>query len=158
MKNFKFQTALLLGLLFVGHTYAKTVSYNLCEESNGVIPIVAVLDDPGKDYDFSYLKPGETTDITGYDSNGKPFKYRVTRTSNGIDVAVYSNSIKDTDPNTAITFRGPKGVVSSTTLGEVSSQRCGWICVIAHVFCVKIHVGPPGNTWEWDCDTSTNEN
>jgi hypothetical protein len=157
MKNFNFLATFLIALFLMGYTNARSLTVDSFDRSECLKPCTSPVDNPGKDYDFSYLKPGETADVNGYDSNGKAFKYRVTRTSSGIDIAIYSNSIKNADPNTVVTFKGPKGVVSSTTLGQVGSQRCGWICVLAHVFCVKVHLGPPGNTWEWDCDTSTNE-
>ncbi|MBT8262755.1 MAG: hypothetical protein KJO05_08035 [Bacteroidia bacterium] len=156
MKIFKLVTVVLLGTLLMGQTYGNEISNNPGDQTNCISPFSSVNDSPGKDYDFSYLKPGETADITGYGSAGKAFTYRITRTSNGIDVAIYSDTIRNVDPRTVITFKGPKGVTNTTTLGQISSQRCGWLCVIAHVFCVKIHLGPPGNTWEWDCDT-TNE-
>ncbi len=155
MKNFKLYAALLFGILLMGQAHAKNNPCNLGEKSTCVIVETVINDSPGKDYDFSSLKPGETADIPGYDGNGKKFMYRVTKTSNGIDVAVYTNSLKNIDPSTEIAFKGPNGEISSTTVGQVSAQRCGWICVLAHVFCVKIHLGPPGNTWEWDCDTTS---
>ncbi len=157
MKNFNFLATCLIAMFVMGATNAKSLDVDSSDQSECLTPFASP-DNPGKDYDFSYLKPGETADISGYDSNGRTFKYRVTRTSGGIDVAVYSASIKNADPNTVVTFKGPNGVISSTTLGQVASQRCGWLCVLVHVFCVKVHIGPPGNTWEWDCDTSTNEN
>lgn len=155
MKNFKLYAALLVGMLLMGHAHSKTIPCTPIEKSTCEITDKIVTDAPGKDYDFSSLKPGETADVPGYDRSGKKFMYRVTKTSNGIDVAVYTNSLKNIDPDTQIAFKGPNGEISSTTVGQVSAQRCGWICVLAHVFCVKIHLGPPGNTWEWDCDTTS---
>lgn len=155
MKNFKLFAAFLFGMLLLGQANANTNYCELSVETDCVFLDASSTAGPGKDYDFSSLKPGETADIPGYDNNGKQFMYRVTKTSNGIDVAVYSNSLKDVDPNTVIAFKGPNGEVTSTSLGEVTSQRCGWLCVLAHVFCVKVHIGPPGNTWEWDCDTTS---
>jgi Neuraminidase (sialidase) len=151
MKIFKLLTGFILGTLFMGQTYGNVISVSPNDQSSYISHLSSAIDSPGKDYDFSYLKPGETMDITGYDSNGKPFKYRVTRTSNGVDVAIYSDTIRNADPGTVITFKGPEGIISSTTLGQVSSQRCGSLCILAHFFCVKVHIGPPGNTWEWDC-------
>ncbi|MCW5519927.1 hypothetical protein J1N09_08770 [Aureitalea sp. L0-47] len=159
MKNFRHFIPIVFGLLLMMSVRASNNTNigcsPMCVEECSSDPIVL---SPGKEYDFSYLKPGETAELAYEDDKGNPIRYRVTRTSGGLDVAVYTSSLQKADPNTVIAFKGPKGVVSSSTVGEIVSQRCGWLCVIAHVFCVKVHLGPPGNTWEWDCSGSTNEN
>jgi hypothetical protein len=159
MKKFRHFIPIVFGLLLMLNMQANNPIKEYCdppcvtEASPDLIVLI-----PGKEYDFSYLKPGETAELSYEDNKGNPIRYRVTRTSGGLDVAVYTSSLQDADPGTRITFKGPNGVVSSSTIGEIVSRRCGWLCVIAHVFCVKIHLGPPGNTWEWDCSGSTNEN
>lgn len=155
MKNFKLFVPIVFGLLIVLNIRAgsptdfNSDSVKITEPTTDLVEIT-----PGKDYDFSYLKPGETAELVYNDNDGNPIRYRITRTTSGIDIAVYRSSLEKADPDTAITFKGPRGVVSSTTVGEINSQRCGWLCIIAHVVCVKVHIGPPGNTWEWDCSSN----
>ena len=152
MKKIRHFSPVVLGLLLMlnlqAMNHVETYSEALCIEESA--PDLIVLS-PGKEYDFSYLKPGETAEVSYDDIKGNPIRYRITRTSSGLDVAVYMSSLQKADPSTNIVFKGPRGVVSSSTVGELVSNRCGSLCVLAHFFCVKVHLGPPGNTWEWDC-------
>lgn len=152
-------SVVLIGMFWTGVTFA-----SICSAKTAPVEEISSPESPcinycttsteaiAKEYDFSYLKVGQFTEFNGYDSQGNEFIYRVTRVQKGIDVAVKSETLNNVDTNTVVVFRGPNGVVTSVRLGDVATQRCGWLCLLAHICCVKIHIGPPGNTWEWDCD------
>lgn len=161
MKTIRTCSALILGVLWFGvvGATANPVFENFTDnkECPGEKSSCEVTEER-KEFDFSDYAIGQYTEFAGYDARGNEFTYRVTRVHGGIDVAVKTRTISKVDRNTTIVFKGPKGVVKSVRLADQSSQRCGLICVLAHICCIKIHLGPPGNTWEWDCEcTYSNE-
>ena len=158
MKTIKVISVFLIGILWVGVIQASAIEGKfpaVTKYADGIHVSFALKIDPCKpiikEYDFSTLTVGQFMEFPGYDPNGIEFTYRVTRVKNGIDVAVKSETLRNIDRNTTVIFRGSDGIIKTVVLGQLASQRCGWLCILAHVCCVQVHIGPPGNTWHWDC-------
>jgi hypothetical protein len=163
MKTIQKMSVVLIGLFCAGFVHASAGSLEMVTAKDSFVTSACHVNaliksnDLSKEYDFSKLSIGQFTEIIGYDSRGNQFTYRVTRVRSGIEIAVKTETLQHVDGSTTIVFKGPNGIVKTVRLGEIAGQRCGWLCVLAHVCCIKIHLGPPGNTWEWDCDCVGNE-
>lgn len=145
---------ILLGVFIIACSNEPKVPLSLDIKNNQ--PTDPELRTQGMDYDFTNLSIGESISIEMYDNSGTPFIFVVTKTSdNEIDVAADVDSLNGIEENTTVSFRDREGNIKVVNLTDVKNNRCGWLCVIAHICCVKIHIGPPGNTWDWDCSACT---
>jgi len=152
MKNY-LKTILVccvVGALTVVGAQAQGVSDNVTH----VLPNSTISVDPttGVDLDFTRLTPGSYAFIEMYDEKGTAFTFKVERKENlKLAVSADTNTLDDIKSNTTINFMGKGKLFRSVNLTELSNRRCGLWCIIVHICCVHIHIGPPGNTWEWSC-------
>ena len=113
---------------------------------------ISVNQTTGVDLDFTKLRPGTYALIEMYDSHSRPFKFKVERKEDlKLAVSADTSTLTGITSDTTINFIGKGKLLRSVNLTELSNQRCGLFCILIHACCVHIHIGPPGNTWEWSC-------
>ncbi len=106
----------------------------------------------GTNLDLTRLGLGQSTYVEMRDAVGTPYTFRVKKLEdNRFAVAAKVEDLQDIQPNTTIRFVGKDGLLKAVNLSELSNQRCGVWCLVLHICCVHIHIGPPANTWEWSC-------
>lgn len=154
MKNY-LKTILVccvVGALSMSST--KTIAQNVSGNVAYVLPntTISVNPDVGLDLDFSKLRPGTHAFLEMFDAKGTPYMLKAERKEN-LKIAIYADTstLGNLDANTTINFIGKGKLYRSTNLTELNSQRCGLWCVLVHMCCIHVHIGPPGNTWEWSC-------
>ena len=132
----------------------KTQAQNVSGNVTYVLPNANISVSPttGADLDFSKLRPGTHAFIEMFDAKGSPYTFKVERQEN-LKLAVYADTstLGNIEPNTTVAFKGKGKLYRSINLTELNSQRCGLWCIMAHICCIHVHLGPPGNTWEWSC-------
>ena len=133
----------------------KAVAQNVSGNVTYVLPNsnISVAQNTSVDLDFTRLNPGTHAFIEMFDTMGKPFIIKVEKLNNKkLEVSVNTASAGNLTANTSINFIGKDNVVRPVNLTEISNQRCGLWCVIAHICCVHVIVESGGTiTWKWSC-------
>lgn len=150
----------LLFTLLVGAIFSNEINHISAQNSYDGPDIIVksnqqIIINPssGINLDLSRLSLGQATFVEMRDAVGTPYTFRVKKTAdNKFAVAANPTELNDLQPNTTIRFVGKDGLVKAVNLTQLAQQqRCGVWCVLLHICCVHIHIGPPANTWEWSC-------